>query len=55
MRATEALEVITGKADRELLTHYDPDLNKDDTKEARRIFRLKPESLPLFEQQSETY
>ena len=51
MRATEALAYITGEADRELMTHYDPELNLEDTKEAKRIFRAgKKESLPLFEQ-----
>jgi len=55
MRATEALEFITGKAERELLTHYNPDLNPEDTKEAKRKFRAKSEQTLLFEQLSTNY
>jgi len=50
MRATEALEYITNKGDRELMTHYNPELNPEDTEEAKMIFRQKEEDLPLFDE-----
>ena len=50
MRATEALAFITGDADRELMTHFNPALNIEDTKEAKRIFRAKVRGYPLLEQ-----
>ena len=46
MRATEALEYITNKDDRELMTHYNP----EDTEEAKMLFRQKEEDLPLFDE-----
>lgn len=41
MRVTEALEFITNRknVNLELLTHYDPKSNIEDTKEAKRLFR----------------
>ena len=51
MRATEALEFITNRksVNMELLTHYDPKLNLEDTKEAKKKFRAKVEQ-PSLEQ-----
>ena len=47
MRLTEAIEFLSGRADRELLTHYDPDLDIEDTKKARKKKDLN--QLKLFE------
>lgn len=49
MRATQAIEFITNGASRELLTHFDPDLNYLDTEQAKKNFRAKEDENTLFD------